>query len=274
MTRTAPRIVILGGGTAGWITAALFAKAWGEQGGAITLVEISRDRDHWRWRRLNPPAQSPVRPYRCPGGRVDGGLRRHLEAWHSLHRLVGAPRLRKLFSPLRLPDRPAQRARVRPQLRAGAARLRSSRASGSFLPRGAAGRSGASLRRPTRASRLPRAMAITSMPSSWAASCATIARGAGSVISSARSSRSSPPRTARSPRCSARAVSGSRAISSSIARAFAASSRRNGWARAFPFAENLFNDRAVVLPTGLALQASSRRPMRSRWPRAGAGRSR
>lgn len=54
MTRTAPRIVILGGGTAGWITAALFAKAWGEQGGAITLVEISRDRDHWRWRRLNP----------------------------------------------------------------------------------------------------------------------------------------------------------------------------------------------------------------------------
>jgi tryptophan 6-halogenase len=34
-----PRIVILGGGSAGWITAALFAKAWAERGGQITLVE-------------------------------------------------------------------------------------------------------------------------------------------------------------------------------------------------------------------------------------------
>jgi 2-polyprenyl-6-methoxyphenol hydroxylase-like FAD-dependent oxidoreductase len=39
MTQAAPRIVILGGGSAGWITAALFAKAWGQTGCAITLVE-------------------------------------------------------------------------------------------------------------------------------------------------------------------------------------------------------------------------------------------
>jgi tryptophan 6-halogenase len=39
MPQALPRIVILGGGSAGWITAALFAKAWGEQGASITLVE-------------------------------------------------------------------------------------------------------------------------------------------------------------------------------------------------------------------------------------------
>jgi tryptophan 6-halogenase len=39
MKQPAPRIVILGGGSAGWITAALFAKAWGAAGLAITLVE-------------------------------------------------------------------------------------------------------------------------------------------------------------------------------------------------------------------------------------------
>jgi 2-polyprenyl-6-methoxyphenol hydroxylase-like FAD-dependent oxidoreductase len=34
-----PRIVILGGGSAGWITASLFARAWSERGVEITLVE-------------------------------------------------------------------------------------------------------------------------------------------------------------------------------------------------------------------------------------------
>ena len=39
MKQKTPRIVVLGGGSAGWITAALFAKAWGNQGSAITVVE-------------------------------------------------------------------------------------------------------------------------------------------------------------------------------------------------------------------------------------------
>jgi tryptophan 6-halogenase len=39
LSTTPPRVVILGGGTAGWITAALFAKAWRARGGDITLVE-------------------------------------------------------------------------------------------------------------------------------------------------------------------------------------------------------------------------------------------
>ncbi len=39
MSATPPRVVILGGGTAGWITAALFAKAWHARGGEVTLVE-------------------------------------------------------------------------------------------------------------------------------------------------------------------------------------------------------------------------------------------
>ncbi len=39
MNRKMPHIVILGGGSAGWITAALLAKAWSEQGRLITVIE-------------------------------------------------------------------------------------------------------------------------------------------------------------------------------------------------------------------------------------------
>ena len=42
MTNTAPpHIVVLGGGSAGWITASLLWKAWGEKGGMLTVVESS-----------------------------------------------------------------------------------------------------------------------------------------------------------------------------------------------------------------------------------------
>lgn len=34
-----PRVVVLGGGSAGWITACLLHKAWGHRGGSVTLVE-------------------------------------------------------------------------------------------------------------------------------------------------------------------------------------------------------------------------------------------
>ncbi|WP_095013094.1 tryptophan halogenase family protein [Tsuneonella mangrovi] len=36
---TPPRVVILGGGSAGWITACLIHQAWGPKGGSVTLVE-------------------------------------------------------------------------------------------------------------------------------------------------------------------------------------------------------------------------------------------
>ncbi len=39
--RTPPHIVILGGGSAGWITASLLWKAWGAKGGKMTVVESS-----------------------------------------------------------------------------------------------------------------------------------------------------------------------------------------------------------------------------------------
>ena len=34
-----PRCVILGGGSAGWITACLLHQAWSGKGGSVTLVE-------------------------------------------------------------------------------------------------------------------------------------------------------------------------------------------------------------------------------------------
>lgn len=37
--RTLPKVVVLGGGSAGWITACLLHKAWGPRGGSVTLVE-------------------------------------------------------------------------------------------------------------------------------------------------------------------------------------------------------------------------------------------
>jgi tryptophan 6-halogenase len=37
--RSPPRVVVLGGGSAGWITACLLHKEWGARGGSVTLVE-------------------------------------------------------------------------------------------------------------------------------------------------------------------------------------------------------------------------------------------
>ena len=36
---TPPRVVVLGGGSAGWITACLLHKEWAARGGTVTLVE-------------------------------------------------------------------------------------------------------------------------------------------------------------------------------------------------------------------------------------------
>ena len=38
---TPPRVVVLGGGSAGWITACLLHRAWGARGGSVTVVESS-----------------------------------------------------------------------------------------------------------------------------------------------------------------------------------------------------------------------------------------
>jgi len=44
------RIVIVGGGTAGWMAAAAFSKTLGCQNYSITLVESEQIGTGWRWR--------------------------------------------------------------------------------------------------------------------------------------------------------------------------------------------------------------------------------
>ena len=76
--RRVRRILIVGGGTAGWMTALTLARSLIEQGVEITLVESPDRGHHRRGRRFDALA---ARIFRRPGHRgvrMDAGLPRHL----------------------------------------------------------------------------------------------------------------------------------------------------------------------------------------------------
>ncbi len=107
---TPPHVVVLGGGSAGWITACLLHHSMGDTRRACHRRRKPANRDHRGRRRLDPAVEGVLRPSRHCRRRVDGTVRGDLQARHPLHRLERAAGIRELFSPLPLPGRPAQRA--------------------------------------------------------------------------------------------------------------------------------------------------------------------
>ena len=145
-------ILILGGGTAGWMAANLFQHHWGPLGTRVALIESQRDRDHRRGRGLDAPAQGLLRHDRHL--RAANGCRaatRPTKRGIEFDRLVRPAGLRALFPPVPRRFRPAQPPASSSTTRRRAAPARDvCGAPRSLLPRHRASRTSAGRRWPPR----------------------------------------------------------------------------------------------------------------------------